>query len=487
MSVLNAQVIGLKAEELAAEFLVRFQTEGNYLRDNVHRLAELASYGDDVSVHAAGESIFGRLVEPLADSFEPAAVDLYNRFFAQIIQFARGVEADLNRELDHFGLHTEEDIVRRAAELRPKGTAKAKANGTSPGKASGGSVRLVIVLSRVTLGADVAVTSVIVERVKRAYPIADIVLAGGRKTSELFGGDRRLRFAGLEYSRGGTLLERLMSWIDLLHVIGKLTGELDPQDVVIVDPDSRLTQLGLLPLCDSTGYYFFPSREYSSGNNASLGQLASHWSASVFGGKGKADPTISPARHDIDLGKRIVGLLGRQGRRPVVTVNFGIGENPKKRVGRDFEESVISSLIQKELRVVLDRGASEEESLRVDAVLGRVCGEASGIRVLEIDERSVSQAEGQADIVVWNGRIGVLAGSIANSDLYIGYDSAGQHIAAALGVPCIDVFAGYSSSKMLKRWKPTGRAETVVVDGEDRNPAEVANEVALVTRRMVKR
>ncbi|MGH9759850.1 MAG: glycosyltransferase family 9 protein, partial [Blastocatellia bacterium] len=256
---------------------------------------------------------------------------------------------------------------------------------------------------------------------------------------------------------------------------------------VIVDPDSRLTQLGLLPLCDAKGYYFFPSREYSSGNNASLGQLASHWSASVFGGKGKADPTISPARHDIDLGKRIVGLLGRQGRRPVVTVNFGIGENPKKRAGRDFEESVISSLIQKELRVVLDRGASEEESLRIDAVLGRVCGDASGIRVLDIDERSVSQAEGEADIVVWNGRIGVLAGSIANSDLYIGYDSAGQHIAAALGVPCIDVFAGYSSPKMLKRWKPTGRAETVVVDGEDRNPADVANEVAIVTRRMVKR
>ncbi|HYM01194.1 MAG TPA: glycosyltransferase family 9 protein, partial [Blastocatellia bacterium] len=94
---------------------------------------------------------------------------------------------------------------------------------------------------------------------------------------------------------------------------------------------------------------------------------------------------------------------------------------------------------------------------------------------------------GEADIVVWNGRVGVLAGIIGSSDLYVGYDSAGQHIAAALGVPCVDVFAGYGSAKMLKRWRPTGRAEIAIVDGEDRNPADVANEVAMVTRRMIKR
>jgi ADP-heptose:LPS heptosyltransferase len=57
----------------------------------------------------------------------------------------------------------------------------------------------------------------------------------------------------------------------------------------------------------------------------------------------------------------------------------------------------------------------------------------------------------------------MLAALIGESDLYIGYDSAGQHIAAALGVPCIDVFAGSSSPRMLDRWKPTGKAETRVV------------------------
>ena len=67
------------------------------------------------------------------------------------------------------------------------------------------------------------------------------------------------------------------------------------------------------------------------------------------------------------------------------------------------------------------------------------------------------------DLLVWNGRIGLLAALIGESDLYIGYDSAGQHIAAALGVPCIDVMAGFSSPRMIDRWRPTGPAETRVI------------------------
>ena len=69
----------------------------------------------------------------------------------------------------------------------------------------------------------------------------------------------------------------------------------------------------------------------------------------------------------------------------------------------------------------------------------------------------------ELDVLVWNGRIGILGALIAESDVYLGYDSAGQHIAAALGVSCIDVFAGFSSPMMLNRWRPSGPAETQVI------------------------
>ena len=61
------------------------------------------------------------------------------------------------------------------------------------------------------------------------------------------------------------------------------------------------------------------------------------------------------------------------------------------------------------------------------------------------------------------------AALIGASDAYIGYDSAGQHIAAALGVPTIDIFAGFSSPRMPERWSPhgPGPVHLLVVDAAE--------------------
>jgi ADP-heptose:LPS heptosyltransferase len=45
---------------------------------------------------------------------------------------------------------------------------------------------------------------------------------------------------------------------------------------------------------------------------------------------------------------------------------------------------------------------------------------------------------------------------IAASSLYFGYDSAGQHVAAAMGVPVVSVFKGFANERMLARWTPHG-------------------------------
>ena len=61
----------------------------------------------------------------------------------------------------------------------------------------------VFVLSRITLGADVAVTSVILDAAKRRFPAREITLAGPRKNYELFAGDPRIGHAPIDYVRGG--------------------------------------------------------------------------------------------------------------------------------------------------------------------------------------------------------------------------------------------------------------------------------------------
>ena len=459
-----------------------YRASGAYLRDHVTRLTELASSEDKHVAEAATRAVFASLVEPLADSFDPDAVTLYNRAFAQIVQICRRHPAAvlLDDRLERFGLQNEEHLIARADSLRV--VSKVASLHELARR-----LERAIVLSRVTLGADVAITSVIIERLKRTFPGAKIVLAGGAKAAQLFRGDPQVGFKEIGYSRAGTTIARLLTWVDLLECVRELTQDLQPTQYLIVDPDSRLTQLGLLPITwasrkpnrvpasdhhlvttkpEWSDYLFFPSREYGSDTSQPLGELTAAWLDQVFGETVKTYPRVSLSEDDLDAARRLV----RPMRHPIISINFGVGENLLKRVGTDFEASLVARLIQEGATVILDKGAGEDEISRAEAVVARTTQierEGRRLRAVEVDESGLRQsprAEGpDAEILVWNGRIGLFAALISQSDLYIGYDSAGQHIAAALGVPCIDVFAGFSSKRMLERWRPFGEAETRVV------------------------
>lgn len=468
-------------ERLVAEFLHAFRASGIYRRDHIARLAELATAEDAEIAEPASAALFASLVERLADSFLPGDVTLYNRVFAQIIAYGRTLERShaLDQKLASFNLHSEADLIARAASCgrlqSPARWRDAKQN-----------VRRVIALSRVTLGADVAVTSVIIERMKREFPDAEMALVGGRKAPELFGGDTRLTFKEISYYRAGTTIERLRSWLDVLDAVREMTGELQRGEFLIVDPDSRLTQLGLLPLARAAAdYLFFPSREYGSESSDALGQLTARWLDEVFGEPQPTTPRLSLARADTEPASHLTKRLRQSRARPIIAINFGIGENPMKRIGDDFELSLVAQLIQHGATVILDKGAGADETRRADAII-RHAIEDRAARVIELDEQSLpallQRGALDTEMIVWQGRIGMLAALIAESDLYIGYDSAGQHIAAALGVPCIDVFAGYSAPRMLARWRPSGQAETRVIAVDTLGGADTSNVLAEVLR-----
>jgi ADP-heptose:LPS heptosyltransferase len=120
------------------------------------------------------------------------------------------------------------------------------------------------------------------------------------------------------------------------------------------------------------------------------------------------------------------------------TVSFGVGENPAKRLDGDFETALLRQLPRP---ILIDKGAGGEEAERV--------------------ERAVSGAG--AGIVTWDGSFAGFAEHIARSRLYVGYDSAGGHVAAACGVPLVSIFAGFASERMLQRWRPTGPGKIAVI------------------------
>jgi ADP-heptose:LPS heptosyltransferase len=351
------------------------------------------------------QALFGILIEGLADRFEPALSDIYARLFSQAIEGE-----------DPAALFARYQRVRRPrrAVLNP---------------------RRVLVLSRVTLGADVTVTSVLLAAAKRAFPSAGIVFAGPAKNFEIFAADPRLTHAAVEYRRG-SLPERLAVWEELKALAS------DP-DCLVLDPDSRLTQLGLLPICPEDRYHLFESRRYGGTSEQNLPALAAQWSRETLGVPNAA-PYIAPAP-----------LMSREARPArYIAVSLGVGENPAKRISDGFERQLLA-LLSARLPLVIDKGAGGEEAARVERAAAR-----SGARA-----------------TFWDGSFAGFAHIIAGSSLYVGYDSAGQHVAAACGVPLISIFAGFPAPRMFYRWRPTGARATVIrVDQPD--PVEILAKVA---------
>ena len=462
---LTPEVATRLASAAAAAFLKQHTASGYYLRDAVTLLSELASLDDPALARIGVHGLFPLLVEPLGDAFTPAACAVYNQLFAQVIQHCRQQPAGaaIDRHLRHFGLVTEADFLRRAKHIRrPLPFEREHAH----------LIRKAFVLSRVTLGADVAVTSVVLAALKEVFPTAEIRLVANAKTLQLFAEDPRVQLCDIEYARGGGLIERLTSWQCTVEVLRQETLGLDPTEYVIVDPDSRLTQLGLLPLvADERPYLFFESRSYCVAGLQKLGALTAHWLQQVFSMAEPVYPYCAPSQLDVAAAKRVISTMKRPATRPIVSVNFGIGANPAKRLPDPFEFRLLARLLSAGVTVILDKGGDPEEMARIDALVAMVGGQ--GFQVLALDERRdvvSSPAEvGGASLLTWQGGIGRFAALIAEGTAYIGYDSAGQHIAAALGVPTIDIFTGFTSPRMPERWSPhgLGSVHVRVLDGTE--------------------
>ncbi|MBI3667301.1 MAG: hypothetical protein HY236_13930 [Acidobacteria bacterium] len=416
--------------------------------ESARLLCELATLSDPELARGGVEGIFRHAVEGMADAFELRFCDLYIQFFARVIESCRPA-AWLDQRLRHFGLHQEQDLIRRALKLR------------RPRRAAG-PVKKILVLSRVTLGAEVAITSVVLARMMRTFPEARLVLLAGPKSAQLFAGEGRLTARPAEYPRGGGLLERLAAWPPVVDRVHEEIEGLRPGEYLVADPDSRLTQLGMLPLlADESAYLFFESRSYSKPGIETLSELTAAWANETFGGDpATLHPWVSLPLDAVQFAQ-FVRAAAPQAR--WVSVNLGVGDNPAKRIQDPFEQRLLDELLRSGWRIFLDKGEGEEEAERVDRLLSFL--RDTGWRVAEIVE-SAGLPAADSQVAAWRGSLAGFGALIGVSDLYIGYDSAGQHVAAALGIKTIDIFAGFRWPRMAQRWRPagTGVVRQIVAD-----------------------
>jgi ADP-heptose:LPS heptosyltransferase len=461
------------SDRIASTFIDRYVYNDEYERQYIDLLCDMASCFDDPELNQiASRAFFGIVVERLCDDFEGLQVEAYNRLISQVISTIRlladGVE--LNAQLERLGLLTEEEIYQRVENNCINPDEKLPAN-FSPEK--------VIVLSRVTIGADVAINSVICQRVGRQYPEAEIIVVGSGKLIQVMADAPNTTVRELGYTRRGGLIERFKVWIDLLKLVEEETSQLAGSNYLVLDPDSRLTQLGVLPVAPASRYRFFNSRGKTGyPDKASISELTNIWLNAVFGEEVFCHPKVWLHPAELASAGAFQQRLLRVEDSHIVCVNLGVGGNARKCLPVEFEVELILRLLEdKQVKILLDMGFGEEEQSRNELLLRQA--EVSGILVARGSFSQLDAIDANVRLAGIECTIGEIACLIRHSDEFIGYDSACQHIAAALGVRACTVFAGSNNVRFIRRWRACGAnvSEIVCVDTPSKHSATDVEEV----------
>ena len=437
------------SRQIAYSFLDSYLKDFSLHWEYIDLLCRMSTaFSNPKSNAPASNALFSVIVESLCDEFEELQAQAYYQVMARVISHCRSLSngRDFDARLRDFGIRTEQDLLDRVEDVRKNGRLLHQRQ----------ELKKVLILSRVTVGADVAITSIIVQRVQAAFPQADIVLMGPEKMKDVFAGHPALRFRCLPYPRHGNLLERLSTWTQVLGVIEDETALLAQDQAAVFDPDSRLSQLGMLPLTSAEHYFYFDSRtNHDQGHALSMPELVNAWLDKVLGNKQFAYPQVWLSA---DIRKQAEGWLHKVKNRParkIICINFGVGNNQRKRISVDFEKELLLTLLRKEdALIILDKGIDLEKQDN-EWILQEVAKQGHDVQHVNFKtQETISIAKG---IIGMEAEIDEISSLIGLSNEFIGYDSACQHIAAALSIPCTTIFAGSNNMKFIRRWCAFGQ------------------------------
>ncbi|MCW5966210.1 MAG: hypothetical protein KIT83_19385 [Bryobacterales bacterium] len=395
------------AEQLRASCLAH---SGEPDREALRILVEACASHDEMCAAAAARALIGRVVEDLSDRFEPGLVECYVSLFTEALAACQPV-------------WSAEFLRNRYQQIR----GGSPPLGTTP-------VTQVYVLSRITLGADIAIVSVFLDAARKRFPDARIWLVCPAKNYELFAGSQQVSHWPLDYPRGGTLRQRIA-------VAEQLAAIADHPGALVIDPDSRITQLGLLPVAPTSRTLFFESRTADYPSLRSLSEIASSFCFLRLAVPDAAPFLALPAAY-----QEVARAKRQDATQAPIAVSLGVGGNLAKRVGTSFESALLREL------------AVAGRPLWVDAGAGGA--EAEWVRTA-IEGAALPKEQ----VYVLDGTFAWFCAHIAECALYVGYDSAGQHAASALGIPGITIFRGNVNPRMLARWTPRGpRSHVLPID-----------------------
>jgi len=153
----DPEEIGRLSRQIAHSFMDAYLKNCHYEEDYINLLCEMTTFSEDTNLTGrAARSLFSIIIESLCDDFEDLQTETYNRVMTQLISFCRKLPLgqELDRCLNDFDIINRDDLLNRIKTIRIDGKHLGRQK----------DVKKILLLSRVTIGADVAITSIIIQR-----------------------------------------------------------------------------------------------------------------------------------------------------------------------------------------------------------------------------------------------------------------------------------------------------------------------------------
>ena len=223
------------ALEAARSFMRCWQQGGRPDLNIIDRLGRQALSPEPAEAAPATRALYSVIIEGLCDDFSSAGVELCNLVLLRLLEVVRktapGRQTD--RLLQSLNLGEPQQLLERYQRLNRR---------SAPLNTVAGKVKKIIILSRVTVGADVEITSVMARRLLNYFVRAKLVIIGPRHISEIFYNLDRVSYLSFNYVRQGSLAERLTFWPALYDLVQEQGRGLAADEILLFDPDSRLSQ-----------------------------------------------------------------------------------------------------------------------------------------------------------------------------------------------------------------------------------------------------
>ncbi len=386
----------------------------------IHLLGTMCSDHNRTLALQADEALYRKIIIPLCDDFTSVSTHTCNLILATLIQQAANHNAPETRNtLNKAGLPSKQHLLARLQRIQ-----------SNTGLPHPQQLKKICILSRVSIGADISITSVLIQRLHQHFPDVPIITIGPDHVPQLFC-QPFLSHRLFAYDRNQSNYSRLTQWVQLQHIIDQERRHLHDDEFLLIDPDTRLSQLGLLPLAPEQSTRILPSR-IDQDNLDSLSTIANNW----FDGMTQTKEYAYPAFQTCRTPQLAVNTAA------TIVVNFGVGNDPGKRISRQFEQELILALIQQgNSTIILDSGKGPNET-----------HESAAIESF-IKEHPILTAYPHNFVRLQNS-ISTLTNHIQSADLFIGYDSCSGHIATAAETPTIICFKGAPNPRFFARWQP---------------------------------